>query len=111
MLFDLGTSSIQGHDERFRQLIDCIEVDGIYMLDNAGHVLTWNRGAELNKGYTRQEILGKHFRIFFVPEDVAAGLPGSIRQLGKHGMEILLPERVTKQRNLSQVEQRLVDQT
>jgi len=75
MLFDLGTSSIQGHDERFRQLIDCIEVDGIYMLDNAGHVLTRNRGAELNKGYTRQEILGKHFRIFFVPEDVAAGLP------------------------------------
>ena len=75
MLFDLGSSKAQSHDERFQQLIDSIEVDGIYMLDNAGHVLTWNRGAELNKGYTRQEILGKHFKIFFVPEDVEIGLP------------------------------------
>jgi diguanylate cyclase (GGDEF)-like protein/PAS domain S-box-containing protein len=75
MLFDHGSSKTQSHDERFRQLIDSIEVDGIYMLDSVGHVLTWNRGAELNKGYTRQEILGKHFKIFFVPEDVEAGLP------------------------------------
>ncbi len=75
MLFDLGSSVVQSNDERFRQLVDSIEVDGIYMLDNAGHVLTWNRGAELNKGYTRQEIVGRHFKIFFAPEDVAACRP------------------------------------
>ena len=90
MLFDLG-SKIQGHDERFRQLVDSIEVDGIYMLDHTGHVLTWNRGAELNKGYTQQEILGKHFKIFYVPEDVEAGLPdrdlAEALQLGRFARE------------------------
>ncbi len=75
MLFELGSSVALKHDERYRQLVDSIEVDGIYMLDNAGHVLTWNRGAELNKGYSRQEILGTHFKIFFAPEDVAARRP------------------------------------
>jgi len=61
-----------------QQLIDSIEIDGIYMLDAAGCVIIWNRGAELNKGYTREEILGRHYRLFFTPEDVAAHLPESI---------------------------------
>ena len=39
----------------------------IYSLDCAGRVLTWNRGAELNKGYSRQEAIGQHYSLFFVP--------------------------------------------
>jgi diguanylate cyclase (GGDEF)-like protein/PAS domain S-box-containing protein len=64
--------------EQLQNLIDSIEIDGIYMLNATGHVLTWNRGAEHNKGYRRQEILGKHYSLFFTPEDAAAGLPESI---------------------------------
>jgi len=62
-------------EKQFQELVDSIEIDGIFMLDCAGHVLTWNRGAEMCKGYSRQEILGKHFKILFVPEDVKAGVP------------------------------------
>jgi diguanylate cyclase (GGDEF)-like protein/PAS domain S-box-containing protein len=62
-------------EDQFQQLIESIEIDGIYMLDCAGHVLTWNRGAEINKGYTREETIGKHFKLFFVPEDVQNGVP------------------------------------
>lgn len=65
----------QTREDLFQHLIDSVEIDGIYMLDCGGHVLTWNRGAELNKGYTKEEVLGKHFRVFFVPEDVKHGLP------------------------------------
>jgi PAS domain S-box-containing protein len=32
-------------------------------------VATWNPGAEHIKGYKPQEIIGKHFRIFYPPEE------------------------------------------
>ena len=75
MATDLERNFARGDEERFQRLVSSIEVDGIYMLDCAGHVLTWNRGAQLNKGYASDEVLGKHFKIFFVPEDVQSGVP------------------------------------
>ena len=69
------SSMLNKQEDPFQLLIDSIEDYAIYMLDRTGHVVTWNRGAELNKGFTRREVLGKHFRIFFVPEDIAAGVP------------------------------------
>src|SRR5688572_8191539 len=38
------------------------------MLDPGGHVLTWNAGAELIKGYQPAEIIGQHFSRFYPPE-------------------------------------------
>src|ERR1700739_4269497 len=35
---------------QFRMLVESIEEYAIYMLDPGGRVLTWNRGAERNKG-------------------------------------------------------------
>ena len=43
------------------------------MLDPGGHVATWNLGAERIKGYKAEEIIGKHFSIFYPSEDIAAG--------------------------------------
>ena len=40
----------------------------IFMLDPGGHVLTWNAGAELIKGYQPAEIIGQHFSRFYPPE-------------------------------------------
>ena len=48
----------------------------IYMLDPAGHILSWNTGGERIKGYTDAEVIGQHFSHFYPPEDVALGLPG-----------------------------------
>ena len=61
--------------EVFEQLINSIDDYAIYMLDCAGQVMTWNAGAERNKGYAREEVVGRHFSLFFVSEDVEAGLP------------------------------------
>jgi diguanylate cyclase (GGDEF)-like protein/PAS domain S-box-containing protein len=73
-------------DDRFRQLVESIEDYAIYMLDIAGHVVTWNKGAALNKGYSAAEVLGKHFKIFFPPEDVAEDLPGrNLREARRTG--------------------------
>lgn len=62
-------------EEQFRLLVECIEDYAIYMLDCAGRVATWNSGSEKNKGYTKEEVLGQHFSIFFVPEDVESKVP------------------------------------
>ena len=62
-------------EERFHLLVDAVTDYAIYMLDPEGRVMTWNRGAERNKGYKAEEMLGRNFSIFFQPEDVEAGLP------------------------------------
>ncbi len=67
--------SQMGDAEQFRLLVDSIEEYAIYMLDSTGRVITWNPGAEKNKGYSAAEVLGQHFSMFFVPEDVAARIP------------------------------------
>jgi PAS domain S-box-containing protein len=45
------------------------------MLSPDGEVTSWNPGAERIKGYSRAEILGKHFSCFYTEEDRASGLP------------------------------------
>jgi len=47
----------------------------IVLLDHEGRVCSWNKAAEQIKGYKAQEVLGKHFSIFYPPEDVEAGKP------------------------------------
>ncbi|MDB5872783.1 MAG: chemotaxis protein CheY [Ramlibacter sp.] len=60
---------------RYQLLIEGVIDYGIFVLDPEGHVISWNTGAEKLKGYTREEILGKHFSIFYPPEPVATGWP------------------------------------
>jgi PAS domain S-box-containing protein len=63
-----------GHEEeRFRLLVESVKDYAIFMLDTGGHIATWNLGAERIKGYKAYEIIGKHFSVFYPPEDVAAG--------------------------------------
>jgi PAS domain S-box-containing protein len=61
--------------ERLYLLVTSIKDYAIFMLDPAGHVVTWNAGAQHLKGYSEEEILGKDFSLFYTPEDVASGRP------------------------------------
>jgi len=62
-------------EERFRLLVESIKDYAIFELDAQGHVLSWNRGAERIKGYRPEEIIGKHFSVFYTPEDIREGRP------------------------------------
>jgi PAS domain S-box-containing protein len=55
---------------RFRLLVESVKDYAIFILDPGGHVSSWNPGAERIKGYTSDEILGKHFSIFYPPESL-----------------------------------------
>ncbi|HET7456019.1 MAG TPA: PAS domain S-box protein [Gemmatimonadaceae bacterium] len=59
----------------YRVMVDAVADYAIFALDASGNVATWNRGAERIKGYTADEIIGRHFSTFYPSEDVAAGKP------------------------------------
>jgi PAS domain S-box-containing protein len=55
-------------EERFRLLVEAVEDYAIFMLDPDGIVASWNAGAQRTKGYRAEEIIGRHFRVFYPPE-------------------------------------------
>ncbi|MFJ4444763.1 nitrogen regulation protein NR(II) [Pseudomonas sp. NPDC089422] len=60
---------------RYEQLVQSVVDYAIYMLDPAGHVVSWNAGAQRIKGYRAEEVIGRHFSLFFTPQDCAEGRP------------------------------------
>ena len=62
-------------EERTRLMVESVRDYAIFMLDPQGRVATWSAGAERIKGYRAEEIVGRHFSLFYAPEEVAAGKP------------------------------------
>src|SRR5690349_7227674 len=54
---------------RYRLLIEAVTDYAIYFLDPKGHITSWNPGAERIKRYRSEEVIGKHFSMFYTPED------------------------------------------
>lgn len=79
------TESWTPYEDRSRLLLDSITDYAIYMLDADGIVSTWNPGARRFKGYREEEIIGRHFSVFYTEEDRRAGLPE--KALGKARLE------------------------
>jgi PAS domain S-box-containing protein len=67
--------TLRQSEERFRLLIEGVLDYAIFMLDTDGKILTWNTGAERIKGYKSEEIIGKHFSIFYPSADVESETP------------------------------------
>ena len=63
-------------EQRFHLMTESVVDYAIIMLDTAGRVVSWNPGAERIKRYAAHEIVGRHFSCFYLPEDIAAGVPG-----------------------------------
>ena len=60
----LGLSEAQ-----FRLLVEGVAEYAIFMLDPHGHIASWNTGAERIKGWTANEVIGRHFRLFYTQAD------------------------------------------
>jgi PAS domain S-box-containing protein len=62
-------------EEMFRLLVASVQDYAIFMLDPGGHIVSWNAGAQRIKGYKPEEIIGKHFSIFYPQVDKDAHKP------------------------------------
>ena len=68
--------AVRHSEESFQLLVESMQEYAIFMLSPQGNVINWNKGAERIKGYTADEILGKHFSCFYPPEAIEQGKPG-----------------------------------
>ncbi|MEA2238289.1 MAG: hypothetical protein QOC81_3013 [Thermoanaerobaculia bacterium] len=70
-------------EETFRLLVTSVKDYAIFQLDPTGHIMTWNLGAERIKGYRPDEIIGKHFSIFYPEADKKSGKPDYELEIAK----------------------------
>ena len=74
-------------EEMFRLLVANVQDYAIFMLDPNGYIVSWNAGAHRIKGYTAEEIIGKHFSIFYPEDDIRSGKPPRELEFAKeHGV-------------------------
>ena len=58
-------------DVDYRQLVASVQDYAIFMLNPDGTIASWNAGAAKNKGYSADEIIGKHFPAMALVQVVA----------------------------------------
>jgi PAS domain S-box-containing protein len=78
-----NTEALEHSQQDFERLIEGVRDCAIFMLDPSGHVVSWNPGAERIKGYSADEIVGRHFSEFYTAEDRGAGLPARALQIAE----------------------------
>jgi len=71
----LAERALQMKEEHHQLILSHIKDYAIYMLDSAGNVASWDLGAERLKGYSAEEVMGRHFSFFYAQEDVARKKP------------------------------------
>ena len=70
-------------DIPFKLLVQSVVDYAIFMLDTEGTVSSWNVGAERIKGYSSDEIVGKHFSSFYTKEDRKNGVPKEVLETAR----------------------------
>lgn len=70
-----AADELRRSEQRFRLLVEAVEDYAIFMLDPAGHIASWNAGAQRSKGWTAEEVIGRHFRLFYPPDVAERGHP------------------------------------
>jgi len=61
--------------KHIRDLVENAREYAIIILELDGRISSWNSGAQRIFGYTEKEVIGRHIRLLFTPEDQAAGVP------------------------------------
>ncbi len=83
--------SLQSTKRHLQILIEGVTDYAIFLLDTAGHVASWNSSAQKIIGYSADEIIGKHFGIFYRPDERRAGEANHALELaaekGRHQVE------------------------
>ncbi|OIQ70076.1 blue-light-activated protein [mine drainage metagenome] len=62
-------------EQQFRRLVQSVTDYAIFLLDPQGRVSSWNSGAQKIKGYRPNEIIGRHFGVFYTADDQQQGEP------------------------------------
>ncbi|MEJ0104279.1 MAG: PAS domain S-box protein [Bacteroidota bacterium] len=96
------TGILPGYLENYyRRMIDEVLDYAIFSLNKNGFILDWNKGAEKIKGYKEEDIVGKHFSIFYTKEDQQNNLAEELLESAvKYGRVTYEGWRVKKNKDL-----------
>lgn len=72
---DAAQARLVSGETMFRTMVENAREYAIFRLDKNGNVMTWNKGGQRIKGYSAKEIIGKHYSVFFTPEEIERGEP------------------------------------
>ena len=70
-----STQALADSEAFYRALTEGVTDYAITVLDPDGLVASWNEGARKLKGYEADDIVGRHFSVFYTQRDIAAGIP------------------------------------
>src|SRR5215472_8291643 len=62
---------VASHAQELALLVDAVQDYAIFVLSPQGEIRTWNVGANRIFGYEEAEIAGRHFSIFYPPDEAA----------------------------------------
>lgn len=70
-----AVSGLPSGEESYQLLVEGVQEYAMIMLDQTGHIITWNMGAQRLFGYTEAEALGQAGALIFTAEDRQIGAP------------------------------------
>src|SRR5712671_895107 len=76
-----AAEALRVSERQFRLLVNGVTDYALYMLSPDGIVTNWNAGAQRIKGYTADEMIGRHFSRFFTDSEQQAGKPARSLQI------------------------------
>jgi PAS domain S-box-containing protein len=76
-----GLLSLNAQLERYRIFVENVDEYAIYTIDAQGLITSWGTGAQKVSGVAAEQVLGRHYSLFFPPAAVLAGVPD--RQLAE----------------------------
>ena len=83
--------ALESSRRHYQILIEGVVDYAVFVVDTAGRVASWNNAAMQIIGYTANEVMGKHFAMFYRPDERRAGEPNRSLELaiqrGKHEVE------------------------
>lgn len=78
--------SLQLEQGSYSILLDSIKDYAVFLIDRDETILSWNKGAEYIYGYHADEIIGKHFSVFYTEEELDKNLHRrNLQKTEEHG--------------------------
>ena len=77
----MSQQALAKSEHQLNLFIESVKDYALYMIDPQGYIVSWNIGADRIKGYKQEEVIGKHYSLFFTEDDKRINYPETILKI------------------------------